>query len=257
MIEVKNLSYQIGAKPILRHINMQARPGELLAIIGPNGAGKSTLMKLLCGEVKSPKDSIFLNGKALSLYSAKELALMRAVLTQANEVSVEFSVQELVTMGRYPHFEVNPSTKDLEIIEAVLEEMGIQHFKDRSYHSLSGGEKQRVQLARVLAQIYECQDAILFLDEPINGLDMQYQQIILEKARKMANRGWTVLCILHDINFASRYADKIMILKAGEVANFGTPTEIITAENLLKTYNIGVKVWHDSEIGYPFITPTF
>ncbi|PVH24850.1 heme ABC transporter ATP-binding protein [Sphingobacterium corticibacter] len=256
MIEVKNLSYQIGNKPILRHIDMQARPGELLAMIGPNGAGKSTLMKLLCGEVKSPQDSISLHGKTLSGYKSKELALMRAVLTQANEVSVDFSVQELVTMGRYPHFEVNPSMTDLEIIEAVLEEMGIQHFKDRSYHSLSGGEKQRVQLARVLAQIYERPDAILFLDEPINGLDIQYQQIILEKAKKMAAKGWTVLCVLHDINFASKYADKILILKAGEVANFGTPTEIITAENMLKTYNIRTKVWQDPEIGYPFIVPT-
>lgn len=256
MIEVKNLSYQIGDKPILRHIDMQARPGELLAIIGPNGAGKSTLMKLLCGEVKSPQDSISLHGKTLSEYTTKELALMRAVLTQANEVSVDFSVQELVTMGRYPHFEVNPSITDLEIIEAVLEEMGIQHFKDRSYHSLSGGEKQRVQLARVLAQIYERKDAILFLDEPINGLDIQYQQIILEKAKKMSAKGWTVLCVLHDINFASRYADKILILKAGAVANFGTPTEIITAENMLKTYNIHTKVWQDPEIGYPFIVPT-
>ncbi|MCL7988927.1 heme ABC transporter ATP-binding protein [Sphingobacterium sp. lm-10] len=255
MIEVKNLSYQIGRKPILQDVSFHAQPGELLTIIGPNGAGKSTLIKLLCSEVKSPKNHIFLNGKDLSVYSAKEMALMRAVLTQANEVSVDFTVQELVTMGRYPHFAVNPRAIDLEIIASVLEDMGIQHFKERSYHSLSGGEKQRVQLARVLAQLYERQDAILFLDEPINGLDIQYQQIILAKARKMADRGWTVLCILHDINFAARYADKILIVKEGQLQHFGSPSEIITAENLLNTYNIRVKVWQDPQIGYPFIIP--
>ena len=140
-------------------------------------------------------------------------------------------------------------------MEQALNEMGIAHFSDRSYHALSGGEKQRVHLARVLAQIYESDDAILFLDEPINGLDMQYQQIILDKARQMADRGWTVICILHDINFAARYADKILILKQGEVKHYGTPSETITAENMLETYQTRVKVLHDPEIGYPFIIP--
>lgn len=255
MIQVKDLSYHIDGKPILKKVNLQANVGELLAIIGPNGAGKSTLIKLLCGEIKAAQQHIVLAGKDLSQYSLKEMALKRAVLTQANDVSVNFTVKELVTMGRYPHFDVNPSTIDLEIIDQALHEMGITHFSDRSYHSLSGGEKQRVQLARVLAQIYESDDAILFLDEPINGLDMQYQQIILDKARQMADRGWTVVCILHDINFAARYADKILILKQGEVKYYGTPSETITAENMLETYQTRVKVLHDPEIGYPFIIP--
>lgn len=255
MIEVKNLSYTVGSKKILHDISLKATPGQLLAIIGPNGAGKSTLLKLLCKEIKSPKGTIFIHQKDIRDYTFKELALSRSVLSQSNEVSINFKVEEMVMMGRYPHFDAHPTKQDIEIVSEVLHNMGISHLRDRYYYSLSGGEQQRVQLARVLAQIYQHPKGILFLDEPINGLDIQYQQIILEKARQMANKNFTIVCILHDINFAARYADKILILKEGRYMDYGDPNVIITEEILFKTYNTKVKIIHNQELGYPIIVP--
>lgn len=255
MIEVKNLSYAVGNKQILSDISLQAIPGQLLAIIGPNGAGKSTLLKLLCKEIKSPRGTIFIHDKDIHGYSYKELALCRSVLSQSNEVSINFSVDEMVMMGRYPHFDAQPKKEDLEVVACVLHDMGIAHLRHRYYYSLSGGEQQRVQLARVLAQIYQHPKGILFLDEPINGLDMQYQQVILEKAKQMAHKGFTVICILHDINFAARYADKILILKDGQHMDYGNPDVIITEEILFKTYNTKTKIIHSHELGYPIIVP--
>lgn len=255
MIKINNLSYAVGNKQILQNISLEAHPGQLLAIIGPNGAGKSTLLKLLCKEIKSPKGTIFIHNRDIHSYGYKELALYRSVLSQANEISINFKVDEMVMMGRYPHFDVHPSAEDSDIVREVLRDMGITHLQDRDYYSLSGGEKQRVQLARVLAQIYHHPKGILFLDEPINGLDMQYQQIILEKAKEMAKRNFTVICILHDINFAMRYADKTLILKDGKRMDYGDPNVIITAETLLKTYNTNVKIIHSEELGHPIIVP--
>lgn len=255
MIKVNKLSYAVGNKRILQEISLEAHPGQLLAIIGPNGAGKSTLLKLLCKEIKSPEGTIFIHDRDIHSYSYSELALCRSVLSQANDVSINFKVDEMVLMGRYPHFDIHPTAADLDIVSEVIRDMGISHLQHRDYYSLSGGEKQRVQLARVLAQIYQHPQGILFLDEPINGLDIQYQQIILEKAKEMAKRNFTVVCILHDINFAVRYADKILILKEGQHMDYGDPNVIITAETLLNTYNTNVKIIHNEELGYPIIVP--
>lgn len=255
MIKVSNLSYQVGRKTILNDISFTSSPGELMAIIGPNGAGKSTLLKLLCGELTAPKGHITLHDRDITDYNALEMARFRSVLAQSNAVSINFTVYEMVLMGRYPHFSGKPTPRDLFIVEGVLEEMGVQDFASRPYYSLSGGEQQRVHLARVLAQIHGNPDGILLLDEPINGLDLQYQQIILTKARELADAGRTVICILHDINFASKYADNILILKQGVCMAQGHPKHIISEDNIFNTYHTKVRLIHDHSIGYPFIVP--
>lgn len=255
MIQVKNLSFHIGKQAILHNISFEAEAGALLAIIGPNGAGKSTLLKILCKESPIPEGKVFLHQQDINSYSIKELARFRSVLAQSNTMSINFSVYDIILMGRYPHFDHRPTAADLAVVEEVIQEMGISHLLLRMYQSLSGGEQQRVQLARVLAQIHKQPKGILFLDEPINGLDLQYQQIILEKARMLANAGVTVVCILHDINFAAKYADKILILKDGRSVALGSPEEIISEETIFNTYNTKVKLIYDSTVGHPFVIP--
>ncbi|EHQ30766.1 heme ABC transporter ATP-binding protein [Mucilaginibacter paludis] len=256
MISVQNVSYIAGRKKILNDISFQLSPGEMLAVIGANGAGKSTLLKLLCREMNAQSGSIQFNGKAINAYAIKELAQLRSVLTQHSTVSLLFTVKELVLMGRYPHFEHHPSSLDLWVIDEVMRETGITDFALRDYNTLSGGEQQRVQLARVIAQIYDKPNAFLFLDEPTNGLDLLYQQQILQLARNMADRGYTVISILHDINFASRYADKILILKDGQTVAFGEPKNVINCENIHRAFNIHVKLMDCEGLKCPLVIPS-
>lgn len=255
MIEVKNLSYQAGSKKLLHEVNLKVNPGEMLAVIGANGAGKSTLMKLLSREMMPANGSVLFNNRDISSFKADELARIRAVLAQHNTISMAFRVHELVLMGRYPHFESQPSDQDIEIIRLVMEETGISHLYNRDYNTLSGGEQQRVQLARVIAQIYDVENGFLFLDEPTNGLDMLYQQQILTIARRMADRGYCVVCILHDINFASRYADNILILKNGKTVDFGPPIRVINCETIHEAFNIRVKLMACEDFACPLVIP--
>jgi len=253
MISVKELRYSIGKKHLVNGLNFDVYPGELMAIVGANGAGKSTLLKLLCKEIDFHSGEILLRGKPLAAYKQNALAKFRAVLSQQTTLSVSFKVHELVTMGRYPHFDTLPSDHDLDIIQRAMEETGVSQFSHRDYNTLSGGEQQRVQLARVIAQIYDQNEGILFLDEPTNGLDLRYQQQILSLARSLADRGYCVVSILHDVNIASRYADKVLIMKQGKSVAFGAPTEVINCENIHRAFNIHVKLIHDDEFQCSFV----
>lgn len=255
MISVRNISHKVGEKTILDNISFDIQPGEFLVIIGPNGAGKTTLLKSLCKDFNLQTGDIEFLGRNLQDYRNDELAKIRSVLTQSNELSINYTVEELIEMGRYPHYDHNPGPKDLEIIDEIINELGIVHLKKRQYFSLSGGEKQIVQLARVLVQIHDQHTAILFLDEPINGLDLLHQQMILDEARKLAKKGRYVISILHDLNLASQYADKVLILKQGKLVTFGTRAQTITEKNITETYNTRVKLVHDPEIDYPLVVP--
>lgn len=255
MIEVKELSYRIGKKELLHQLSFNVQQGELLAILGANGAGKSTLMKLLCREISPTSGVINFHGRDIQSYKLPELAKQRAVLAQQNTISISFLVHELVMMGRYPHFDNHPAAADIEIVKLVMEETGITHLNLRDYNTLSGGEQQRVQLARVLAQVYDCKDACLFLDEPTNGLDLLYQQQVMELAQRLAGRGYCVICILHDINYASRFADRILMLKNGRMVASGTPLEVINCENIHETFNINVKLLPCEGYSCPLVIP--
>jgi len=256
MIGVNNIHYLVGQVKLLDDVSFDVRPGELLAIIGANGAGKSTLLRLLCREITASAGEITVRERPISGYKLSDLAKFRAVLTQNNTLSISFKVHELVMMGRYPHFENNPTAADAEIVRAVMEETGIAAFADRDYNTLSGGEQQRVQLARVIAQIYDQPQGLLFLDEPTNGLDLLYQQQILALARDLADRGYCVVSILHDINFASRYADKVLILKNGKRIAFGEPQEVVTCDNIHAAFNIRVRLINDEEFKCPLVVPS-
>jgi iron complex transport system ATP-binding protein len=256
MIQVKNLRYSIGNKRLVDGLSFDVHPGEHLAIVGANGAGKSTLLKLLSRELPYTDGEIMIRGKALKTYKPAALARFRAVLAQQTTLSISFTVREIVGMGRYPHFDNRPSVQDHAIVQQAMEETGVSKFSDRDYNTLSGGEQQRVQLARVLAQIYDQPEGILFLDEPTNGLDLLYQQQILGLARSLANRSYCVVSILHDVNVAARYADKVLILKQGKIIAFGPPAGVINCENIHQAFNIHVKLIQDDDSLCPFVVPS-
>nr|WP_068890122.1 heme ABC transporter ATP-binding protein [Pedobacter panaciterrae] len=255
MIRVEELTYKVGNRQLVDGLSFEAHSGEMLAILGANGAGKSTLMKLLCREMRPSSGKIYIKEKELMNYRLEDLAKTRAVLSQHNTLSVSFVVDELVMMGRYPHFDQKPASNDFAVVRRVMQDTGISHLSGRDYNTLSGGEQQRVQLARVIAQVYETPNACLLLDEPTNGLDIQFQQQIMVLARKLADSGYCVICILHDINYASRFADRILMLKNGKKVAEGMPIEVINCENIHETFSIKVKLMACEDYNCPLVIP--
>ena len=194
MISAEQIKYSVGTKNILNNISVEFLPGTCNLIIGPNGSGKSTLIKLLSGEINNFDGQLRYNGSDIKNYTKLALAASRAVLSQQTELSFPMTVEEVVMLGRNPHFEFNPSKKDVEIVKEVMALLDLNSFTHRNYQTLSGGEKQRVHYARVLAQIWEApkgEQRYLFLDEPLNNLDIYYQQIFLSIAVSLLNETTT------------------------------------------------------------------
>ena len=179
MLRTENITYSIGRKQILKGISLDFAPGEFVMILGPNGSGKSSFLKIFSGEITKFHGKVWYDDKLIASLSKEELATRRAVMSQQTELSFPLTVEQVVMMGRYPHFTFSPGKKDNAICDEVLSRMNLDAFRERNYTTLSGGEKQRVQYARVLAQIWEKPGSgrrYLFLDEPLNNLDISYQQ---------------------------------------------------------------------------------
>lgn len=255
MLIADNLTYEIAKRALVKDISFSIRPGELMAILGANGAGKSTLLRLLSGEKKATTGNLKLQGKDIADYTLAELALKRSVLNQQNIVSMAFTVLEIVTMGRYPHYKNNPRQNDTEIVDQVMELVGITAFAERSYLTLSGGEQQRTQLARVLAQIWDVPNAVLLMDEPVASLDLQYQQQTLAIAKKLSKRGFMVITVLHDINLAAQYADRILMLKKGRKWYDGTAAEVLTPKSIYEVFEINSDVYTNPRTLQHFFIP--
>ncbi len=256
MLQAHNISYRIKQAEILHDISFNASPGELLAVLGANGAGKSTLLKLLTAEVPLQAGYIGIQQKSIANWSAKELAKFRAVLTQQSSLSLPFTVEEVVMMGRYPHFERQEQQLDHSIVLNALHKTGIEHLAKRDYLTLSGGEQQRTHLARVFAQIWFTEvheTRYLFMDEPINSLDVQHQHRTLQLANEFKDAGNVVVAVLHDVNLAAQYADKILLLKRGKVLAWGTVDEVLTAPLLSECYNYPVHVERHPHLDCPVV----
>lgn len=237
MLSTQNIRYSIGKKNILNGISADFLPGEFNLILGPNGSGKSTFLKVFSGEINDYEGAVLYNDNNISTQKKESLATYRAVMSQQPELSFPLMVDEVVMMGRYPHFNFSPNKKDHSICDDVIERMRLSCFKERNYLTLSGGEKQRVQFARVLAQIWEQPaegNRFLFLDEPLASLDINYQQDFLRVAAEFAKKGTVIIAVIHDINLALQYADKLFFLKEGQLIAQGKPEEVIS-EQLIKT----------------------
>jgi iron complex transport system ATP-binding protein len=256
MLKTQNIQYSIGKKQILNNISADFLPGEFNMILGPNGSGKSTFLKIFSGEINGYGGSVLYNDKKIIKEKKEALAKYRAVMSQQPELSFPLMVEEVVMMGRYPHFTFNPTKKDEAICSEVMERMNLLSFKERNYLTLSGGEKQRVQFARVLAQIWEQPEngnRYLFLDEPLNSLDINYQQEFLQIAKEFAQQDTVLIAVLHDINLATQYADKLFFLKEGELVAQGKPKEMLNEALLLKVFDIKTTIINNPFTNNPLV----
>lgn len=244
MLKINNISYSVRQKIILQKVNCEIKKGEILAVIGPNGAGKSTLIKTISGECKAEGEVIW-KGQNIKDYNSKTIAKQRAILTQQIGMSFDFPVSDIVLMGRYPHFKNKPTKGDIAIVQEAIQFAGIEHLVDRKYVNLSGGEKQRVQAARVFAQVIgenKDEPKLLLLDEPLNNLDVQHQHILLSRVEEFVAQGNVALIVMHDLNLASQFASKVLLLKEGKQLGFGLPEEIIKERTISECYCLDAKV---------------
>ncbi|KQT18548.1 heme ABC transporter ATP-binding protein [Chryseobacterium sp. Leaf404] len=237
MIKAQQISYKHKEFHILNNVDVFLGFGEFLAIVGPNGAGKSSLLSVLANEVKSAQQILF-KDKNITDWKITELSKHKAKFSQHNSNDIPLEVIDVVIMGRYPYFDAQPKEEDLEATDQMMHQTDVYHLKDREYNTLSGGEKQRVHLSRVLAQLQnEITQKLLFLDEPLNNLDVKHQYKALEIIKNFTQNENSAVVVLHDLNLAAQYADKILLMKSGKVAAYGTPEEVFTAENISEAYN--------------------
>ncbi|UPL06753.1 Hemin import ATP-binding protein HmuV [Pseudomonas sp. IsoF] len=252
MLQVEGLHLRRGSNEVLHDIHLQLTPGQVVGVLGPNGAGKSSLLGVLCGELAPGQGRVTLQGRPLTDWTGQARAQRLAVLPQVSSLGFSFRVEEVVAMGRMPHG--SGQLRDAEIVEAALRAADAWHLLGRSYLALSGGELQRVHLARVLAQLWPGeQGTTLLLDEPTSMLDPLHQHTTLQAVRRFADRGAAVLVILHDLNLAARYCDRILLLEQGRCHALASPQEVLTPGALKAVFGIDVLVQAHPERGHPLI----
>lgn len=252
MLRAHTLQIQRGRKTVLDEVTLQLESGEVLGVLGPNGAGKSTLLGALCGELAASAGEVSLDGKPLHDWARSQRAQRLAVLPQVSTLDFAFRVEEVVGMGRLPY--QSGRVRDEEIIAAALTAADAGHLSGRSYLALSGGERQRVHLARVLAQLWPGQAGqTLLLDEPTSMLDPLHQHTTLQAVREFADRGAAVLVILHDLNLAARYCDRILLLENGRPVALDTPEQVLRPDTLQAVFGLEVLVQPHPERGHPLI----
>jgi len=235
VIKVESLDFKIDKKEILKKIKLDIKKKKFIGIIGENGCGKSTLLKNIYRSYIPKKNSIYLDGVELNDYSVKELSKKLSVLSQNQKITFDFSVKEIVEMGKYNQSSLFSRNSFEEDINLALEKVGMLHLKEASFLTLSGGEMQRVLIARSIAQESE----VLLLDEPTNHLDVRYQYQIMDLVKKLNK---TVIAVIHDINIASRYCDYIFAMKDGEIKYEGSPEVLITPEIISEIFDIDVEI---------------
>jgi iron complex transport system ATP-binding protein len=241
MIELRDISFSVRRpRPILDRVSLNAERGELVAVVGPNGAGKSTLLKIAAGWLVPSSGRAAIDGRDLTAYAPVELAKKRAVLSQHAELSSDFRVEEVVMIGRYPYFNAHPHANDFAVVASALERVGIAHLAARRMRTLSGGESQRVHLARVLAQVStnESEGKLLLLDEPVSSLDARFQHVVLQTARRQCDAGDCVVVVLHDLNLAAHYADRVVLLRDGRKVADAEPATALRVDILSDVYGI-------------------
>lgn len=253
-MQVENIHVKIGRKEILHGVNFHASPGEVTAIIGPNGSGKSTLLKAMTGEHDYTGD-ITLNGANIRTLKPWELAPIRGVLPQVANVAFPYTVTEIVRMGQMGGLQ----TEDEALPARALARVDLAGFGPRFYQDLSGGEQQRVQLARVLAQVWSPIEGgvprWLILDEPVASLDIAHQFTVLDVARDFASAGGGVVVVMHDLNLTAMFADRVTVMHDGRVAATGKPTDTITSRILQDVYGCSIDVGRAPPTDVPYLLP--
>ncbi len=245
MIEAREITVSIGRRAIVHNAGLIARPGAVTAIVGPNGSGKTTLLRAICGDLPYA-GKVTINGRDVARTGPWELATLRAVLPQATTLSFPFTVREIVRLGTLGGRSGAAAGEERLLPERALSAVDLEGFAGRYYQELSGGEQQRVQLARVLCQVWapvlDGEPRYLLLDEPVSSLDIRHQIAIMRIARGFADRGGGVIAVLHDLNLTAMFADAVTVMHRGRVAASGTPREVLVDSTLEAVFGCALRV---------------
>lgn len=255
-IKVEDLSFNYGTNSVLKDISTAIKNGSFVSILGPNGSGKTTILKNICSILKPKKGVVLVNNKDVRMMTPKKIAKIMAVVHQGNECDFDFTVHDIVLMGRFPYQKrfKSETQEDLDIVEEAMRATQVWNFREKSIYGISGGERQRVMIARALAQ----QPRILLLDEPVSQLDIKHQINIMNICKDLnKDSGITIVTTLHDINLAARYSDSIILMKDGEISAVGTPETVLTSSNIKMVYDVDVEVHNITSSAIPYIIPTF
>jgi iron complex transport system ATP-binding protein len=259
MIELFDISVSVGTARLLSNVQLRMLAGELLCIAGPNGAGKSTLVRVAAGALPPSEGRVAFFGRPLSELKRGELSRRRAVVSQRGEVAFGFTSLEVVLLGRHPHSELPEGRRDLEIARQMLERVEVGHLAGRDITTLSAGERQRVEIARAMAQLesdVSPAETALFLDEPTSNLDLAHQHAVLAQARDCSREGRLVVAVLHDLNLAAQYADRLVLLDGGKVAADGTPRAVLSSELIFRVFKTRTLVVPHPELDCPLVVST-
>ena len=256
-LEARNLSLSFSGIPLLRGINLTVNSGEVTTIVGPNGAGKTSLLRCLVNDLAMTSGQVLFNQLDIEQLPAGDRARTLAVLPQHSLLDFPFTAREVVMLGRTPHD--TGVRKDDGIVSEALSAVDGSYLSERFYTQLSGGEKQRVHLARVLAQIWEhvpetgSQDRYLVLDEPTSSFDLAHQQLTLDIVQQFAQKGVGILMVMHDLNLAARCSDQIVLMQCGEIVTSGTPEQVLTPENIRRVFDVEAEIGVHPQTGKPLV----
>ena len=250
-LTVNKLSFKYDGTQVLKDVDMEVKLGEMLSIVGPNGSGKSTLLKCINRILKTQQNTVLIDGEDTSKLNLKELSRIMGYVPQSSTNTFPFTVFDIVLMGRKPYIHWSLSERDTEIVAEMMDYIGIGELAMRHYNEISGGEQQKVIIARALAQ----QPQFLLLDEPTSSLDIKHQLEILCILKSLAKtKHCSVIVAMHDLNLASRFSDRMLMLKQGSIFTVGTPDAVLTEENIKSVYGIKTQVTN-SVLGSPQVTP--
>lgn len=254
LLTANNISVAMHGVQILHDISLTLESGQLVAVIGPNGAGKTSLVKAITGDLALSGGEVRFNNVALNSYPLEARATQLAMLAQQSELNFSFPVVDVVGLGRTPH--ASGSAEDNRVVAETLAAVDMSAHREKLYTWLSGGEKQRVQLARVLAQVWRKEDSparLLVLDEPTASLDVAHTQQLMRVLRGMASDGAGIIMNVHDFNIAARYADHIIVLKQGRLEVQGAPHEVINEAMMRRIFNVETRIVQNPENGRPMV----
>lgn len=255
MIAARNISLGVQGRTLLNDVSIDIEPGVFTAIAGPNGAGKSSLLKVVSGESTRYNGTLAINGVRARQYKAHELSMVRAVLPQSSSMQFPFTVRQVIELGR--RYVQGDGANSRHVVPEVMELTGVAAWSHRNFLTLSGGEQQRVQLARVLAQVWELKSfpRYILLDEPTSSLDLAQQQLIFSLVKHACARNIGVMAIVHDLNQVSQFADQLYFMRDGSIVTAGKTHDVFTKQNIETTFCCRVNVYHDPCTNCPYIVP--
>lgn len=254
VLDIQGLSVKLDNKTLLSDISLHVNAGEVVSIIGPNGAGKTSLLRAISGDISLQEGSILFNNKPLDAWGNMEKARLLAVLTQSNSLSFAFTVSEVIALGRTPHS--TGFNTDNQYCAEAMDALNVLHLSKRLYPTLSGGEQQRVQLARVLVQIWREEGdfkRLLLLDEPVTSLDIGHQSALMKIVKKFATTGVAVVMVVHDVTLAATYSNRLIALKNGCILAQGSPEQLITESQISQLFDTNVSIITHPDTGKPIV----